>query len=81
MTKKPTLADRMALAKQQSADEQPTLKNTFRSAAPDELVQMNARVTPELKERVRIYCAINNLTHQEFYDEALNYFLDHHPTK
>jgi len=42
---------------------------------------MNVRVTPELKERARIYCASNNRTYQEFYDEVLNYYLDHHAMK
>lgn len=81
MTKKPTLAERYNLRKTPPTNDQPTQKNSFRTDEPDELVQMNARVTPELKERVRIHCAINNITYQEFYDEALNYYLDHHPTK
>jgi len=83
MSKKPTLGQRYNLRKTTADTGQQTQKNSFRS--PEEnhegsrVVQMNARVTPELKERVRIYCAMTDMTYQEFFDEALNYYLDHNP--
>lgn len=84
MTKKPSFSDRYQLRKSDSKGN-PTQKNTF--IAPETIqdashvVQMNARVTPELKERVRIHCAIADMTYQEFFDEALTYYLDRHPMK
>ena len=36
---------------------------------------MNARVSPELKERVGIYSAVQNITYQEFFEQALTDFL------
>jgi len=79
MSKKPTLSQRYNLRKTTADREQPTQKNSFRSSETSHVVQMNARVAPELKERVRIYCAMTDMTYQEFFDEALNYYLDHNP--
>lgn len=79
MSKKPTLGQRYSLRKIPAATEQPTQKNSFRDDQQGYVVQMNARVTPELKERVRIHCAVTDMTYQEFFDEALNYYLDHNP--
>jgi len=79
MSKKPTLSKRYNLRRAVSSADQPTQKNSFREEQQSAVVQMNARVTPELKERVRIHCAVTNMTYQEFFDEALNYYLDHNP--
>lgn len=79
MSKKRTLSQRYDLRKTTADPAQPTQKNSFRNSGGSDVVQMNARVTPELKERVRIHCAITDMTYQEFFDEALNYYLDHNP--
>lgn len=60
---------------QQRDQSKPTQSNTF-VKHDSEVVQMNARVSPELKERVRIYIAVQNITYQEFFEEALTDFLD-----
>lgn len=65
---------------QQRGQDKPTQSNTF-VQHESEVVQMNARVSSELKERVRIYCAIENITYQEFFEEALTDFLDRHSAK
>ena len=60
---------------QQRSQAKPTQSNTF-VQHESEVVQMNARVSPELKERVRIYIAVQNITYQEFFEQALTDFLD-----
>ena len=79
MSKKPTLSTRYNLRRVAAGSDQPTQKNSFRDEPQSAVVQMNARVSPELKERVRIHCAVTDMTYQEFFDEALNYYLDHNP--
>lgn len=81
MSKKPTLSKRYSLRRAVPSADQPTQKNSFRDQPQNAVVQMNARVSPELKERVRIHCAVTDMTYQEFFDEALNYYLDQHPAK
>jgi len=65
------------IVKYTPADErQPTQRNTRVQHEEPEVVQMNARVSAALKERVRIYIAVHNITYQEFFEEALTDFLD-----
>jgi len=65
MSKKPSLNHKYNLSKQ-AVESDPTQKNAFRDDEAQHVVQMNARVTPELKERVRIHCAIADLICQSY---------------
>jgi len=79
MSAKRSFSDKVNLsaAKTQEAGER-TVKHTFRSPAANDLVQLNARVSPELKERARIYCAVSNTSYQDLMHNALTQYLDNH---
>lgn len=75
MSKQQSYGSKIKIGQQRSQDK-PTQSNTFVQHEEPELVQMNARVSAALKERVRIYIAVHNITYQEFFEEALTDFLD-----
>lgn len=63
-----------------AAQQEATVKTSFTHPEPEQLVQMNVRVTPELKEETRIYCAVTGMSHQELVSAAIKEFMQRHPS-
>lgn len=64
-----------------TAQQGATVKDSFTHPEPEQLVQMNVRVTPELKEETRIYCAVTGMSHQELVSAAITEYMQRHPSR